>query len=161
MRAKTFLQSRGTTKWSPEGLLFYCHFYYGGFCMTNLEKNKITELRKQGLGYRKISRIVGISENTVKSFCSRTKNSDKGKDVCKECGKPLIQTKGVKRKIFCSGQCRMKWWNNHKELLNRKKIREYICPCCGKTFSVYGNVKRKYCSYDCYIEDRFGGHSDE
>ena len=32
-----------------------------------------------------------------------------------------------------------------------------ICPVCKKTFTVYGNANRKYCSHECYIEDRFGG----
>lgn len=126
--------------------------------MTDHEKQMITELWEQKLGYRKISKIVGISENTVKSFCNKERNiPERKKDACKECGKPLKQTKGKKRKIFCSDKCRMKWWNNHREQLNKKKTRELMCPGCGKPFPVYGNVKRKYCSHECYIRDRFGG----
>lgn len=32
-----------------------------------------------------------------------------------------------------------------------------VCPVCKKPFTVYGNANRKYCSHECYIEDRFGG----
>ena len=39
--------------------------------MTNEQKIQIAEMRKLGLGYIKIARNLGISENTVKSFCRR------------------------------------------------------------------------------------------
>ena len=31
---------------------------------------------------------------------------------------------------------------------------------CGKPFTVYGNSKRKYCSHECYIRNRFKGGDD-
>ncbi len=131
--------------------------------MTDLEKDKITELREKGYGYKKIAQILEVQENTVKSFCNRSKSKELicNDDVCMECGKPIKQIKGRKRKIFCSDKCRMKWWNNHKELVSKKTVREAICSGCGKPFPVYGNAKRKYCSHECYIVDRFGGKRDE
>ena len=39
--------------------------------MTADEKNKIARLRKNGMGYLKISQTLGLNENTVKTFCRR------------------------------------------------------------------------------------------
>ena len=131
--------------------------------MTDEQCQKITNLRTAGNGYKKISKLLGLSENTVKSFCQRRKlggavvNSNIEVAVCKCCGKPVPQNPGRKQKKFCSDQCRMKWWNSHLDQVQRKANYVYICPVCKKTFTVYGNANRKYCSHECYIEDRFGG----
>ena len=39
--------------------------------MTNEQRMIVSSLRAQGMGYGAIARKVGISENTVKSFCRR------------------------------------------------------------------------------------------
>ena len=39
--------------------------------MTDEQHQKITNLRAAGNGYKKISNVLGLSENTVKSFCQR------------------------------------------------------------------------------------------
>ncbi len=39
--------------------------------MTSDQKNTITEYRRNGLGYKKISQLTGVSENTIKTFCRR------------------------------------------------------------------------------------------
>ena len=39
--------------------------------MTNEQRMIVSALRAQGMGYGAIARKVGISENTVKSFCRR------------------------------------------------------------------------------------------
>ena len=41
--------------------------------MTDEQRQKITNLRAAGNGYKKISKLLGLSENTVKSFCQRRK----------------------------------------------------------------------------------------
>ena len=41
--------------------------------MTDEQCQKITNLRAAGNGYKKISKLLGLSENTVKSFCRRRK----------------------------------------------------------------------------------------
>lgn len=41
--------------------------------MTETEKQKINELRNQGLGYKTIAKKLSISVNTVKSYCQRHK----------------------------------------------------------------------------------------
>lgn len=127
--------------------------------MTDKQKIEIERMRRAGMGYKKIAVTLELSENTVKSYCRRlndTPAKDNG-EKCLTCGKPLIQIPGYKKKKFCSDSCRMKWWNAHLDIVQRKAIYTFICPNCGKEFTVYGNANRKYCCHECYIEDRFGG----
>ena len=129
--------------------------------MTDEDRMRIVELRKEGKGYKRIAQLLGLSENTVKSFCRRRhllkENPEDKKDVCPCCGKVLVQLPGRKPKKFCSDKCRMKWWNSHLDQVNRKANYSFVCPVCKKQFSVYGNANRKYCSHACYIKARFGG----
>lgn len=39
--------------------------------MTQIQRERILELQDAGLGYKKIAAELGISVNTVKSFCRR------------------------------------------------------------------------------------------
>lgn len=139
--------------------------------MDGFQKEQIRNLRREGMSYAKIAKRVDVSRDAVISFCRRNGlqeikkpipvvNTDAA-DVCRECGKPLIQVDGMKRRVFCSKECRVKWWKEHPERLNQKAVYQYTCPHCGKPFSAYGNSKRKYCSHACYISDRFGGGADE
>ena len=131
--------------------------------MTNEQKMKIAELRGQGFGYKKIGQVIGLSDSAVKSYCHRAglteavepTPSDGG--TCQFCGKPILQIPGRKQKRFCSDSCRNKWWDSHLEIVKRKAVYTFTCPSCGKEFTAYGNANRKYCSHECYIEDRFGG----
>ena len=133
--------------------------------MTDKQRTQIKDYRKEGYGYKKISQLTGVCENTVKSFCRRnglggnagSMKLASNESLCKCCGVPVKQTPGRKQKIFCSDHCRNKWWNAHLSLVNRKAYYEYTCPTCGKVFTVYGNANRKYCSHECYITNRFGG----
>lgn len=130
--------------------------------MTNEQKNMIEAYRRKGVGYKQIAKELGMSPNSVKSYCRRNHLSNEDlkrnedETFCEQCGKTIQQVKGRKRKRFCSDKCRNSWWNAHLDLVKRKAIYEYICPTCGKTFSVYGNAKRKYCSHACYLAGRFG-----
>ena len=130
--------------------------------MTDEDRMQIVELRKEGKGYKRIAQLLGLSENTVKSFCWRRhllkENPEDKKDVCPCSGKVLVQRPGRKTKMFCSDKCRMKWWNSHLEQVERKANYSYVCPVCKKNFTVYGNANRKYCSHECYIKNRFGGN---
>lgn len=76
--------------------------------------------------------------------------------LCEQCGRPIIQNPGRKRKRFCSDACRNKWWNSHLDLVKRKAVYTFTCLACGKKFTVYGNSHRKFCSHACYIAYRFG-----
>ncbi len=131
--------------------------------MTDEQIKRITELREQGIGYGKISQILDISQNTVKSFCQRNNlggmrfpAADADIHVCKFCGKEVHQNPGRKEKKFCDDKCRMAYWNSHQDKVERKAIYEYTCPYCGKPFTAYGNANRRYCSRICYFTARFG-----
>ncbi len=135
--------------------------------MTDEQRNQIREYRANGMGYSKIAQALGLSVNTVKSFCRRkglggvvafTSNVTlTDTKVCECCGAEVIQNPGRKLKRFCSDRCRNKWWNEHLDQVDRRANYEYVCPYCHKPFTAYGNSKRKYCSHECYIADRFGG----
>ncbi len=125
--------------------------------MTEVQKQKIKYLRAQGFSYKAISDELRISVNTVKSYCRRSAlGSDSivaletATDICDSCNKELIHTPGAKRKRFCTDQCRMAWWAQHPDAISRKAVYNFVCPVCNKTFTAYGNAKRKYCSRDCY-----------
>ena len=140
--------------------------------MTPDEKSRLTALRQAGCSYAEIAGELGISKNTVKTFCRRngltgeaenaliteTLKHQEGR-MCPNCGKPVIQPQGRKEKKFCSYTCRNRWWNSHMDLVNRKAIYTYTCPTCGTAFTAYGNNHRKYCCHECYIADRFGGRT--
>ena len=138
--------------------------------MTADEKAKITHMRLEGVGFVKISTDLGISVNTIKSYCRRkallgggigtssveTKKHDS--TCCKQCGKRLAQKTKCKPKKFCSENCRRAWWKaNNSGNSSRKAFYRLICACCGKEFESYGNSHRKYCDHSCYIVSRFGG----
>ena len=129
--------------------------------MNKIQKEHIELLRAEGQSYTRIAYILGVSVNTVKSFCRR---NDPGnvenalKEQCRGCGSSLIQTKGAKQKHFCSDLCRMKWWNAHPEAVNRKAIYKLTCMQCGVEFESYGNKGRKYCSRTCSGAARMTSH---
>ena len=133
--------------------------------MTDTQRAAIAEYRRSGYGYKKISQLTGVCESSVKTYCRRNGLTGSAEEAprgisektCQCCGKTVIQYPGRKEKKFCSDACRNKWWNSHLNLVNRKAMYDFVCPTCGKPFSAYGNRNRKYCSHECYIEDRFGG----
>lgn len=133
--------------------------------MTTEEKKEITRMRKQAMGYTEIADALGISKDTVKTYCKRNNlggvlaaNPErKAENACLECGKPIVQEPKHKPKKFCCKECRQKWWNAHPEKVTHKALYEFSCPNCGVSFSAYGNSKRKYCSHQCYISARFNG----
>ena len=133
--------------------------------MTTVQKQRIEYLRGKGDSYAIIADALGISENTIKSYCRRNHigvaiepEQPATTDVCANCGCPLNHTQGVKHKRFCSNKCRMAWWKAHPEAVNRKAVYRFVCPTCGAEFEAYGNSKRKYCSRACFGTARRGCH---
>lgn len=136
--------------------------------MDDKQKQKVAVLRANGCGYRTIARKLGISPNTVKSYCRRNglggvavpkrKTPQFTGEVtpCWNCGAEIRQVAKRKKRIFCCDKCRNEWWNHHLDLVDRRALRTQTCPVCGRAFEVYGSAPRKYCSHECYIEDRFG-----
>lgn len=134
--------------------------------MTYQLKQKITQMRRDGFSYAKVADALGISENTVKSFCRRNGLGGIGADIvtqsdgalCQNCKVPLTHTAGAKKKRFCSDKCRMAWWNAHPEAVHRKAVYTFHCAYCGLQFESYGNRKRKYCSRACYGKSKVIHH---
>lgn len=84
----------------------------------NLKEN-ITALRVLNYSYACIGEKLGVSPNTVKSFCRRssivpqdsykTKSEKASLELCRYCGKMLIQNSS-QHKTFCDDSCRMAYW---------------------------------------------------
>lgn len=126
--------------------------------MTENEKHRIVELKVQGLGYRAIAKELGIAVSTVSSYLRRIKDVEAiSKQKCKCCGLELKQTKGHRQRVFCSDKCRIKWWKNNKEQLNKKKMIKNLCPICHKEFFYYPGKIQKFCSWNCYLINKRGG----
>jgi len=136
--------------------------------MTNLQKNEIIRLHNGGANYTEIAETLGISKNTVKTFCWRNKKAkaDGNKDVkiadevrtqCENCDKPLERLQKRKPRRFCGDACRLAWWGKNRDSLNRKAVYPLVCAHCNSGFDSYGNKSRKYCRHECYIATRFGG----
>ncbi|CAK7037264.1 RNA polymerase subunit sigma-70 [Tissierella sp.] len=138
--------------------------------MTDYEREKIYELRMQGLGYKAIGNILGLTRDAVRSFCKRNNLNGNGEVVslnvevmkeenllCLHCGRLMKPKEKGRPRKFCSEECRRIWWKNNQDKRNENDtaIYNYNCLHCGKEFSIYGNKKRKFCSHDCYIKYRF------
>jgi len=138
--------------------------------MTEDQKEKIRQLRLEGIGYKKISEEIGLSRDSVRGYCRRHGLDGFGEELalkrkilmqeefiyifCPQCGKEIKQNaKGRKRK-YCSMECKRKWDKTHRKAFDLK------CSYCGKEFKSLGIKTLKYCSRDCYIKDRFWRKED-
>ncbi len=125
--------------------------------LTNTQKQMVTNLRLQGLTYAEIAAATELSPNTVKSFCRRShiklsETEPADSNICKNCGRPLTQQIGTKKKSFCNTQCRTEWWNKNR----RRHPYRLTCYCCGREFISFGNKKKKFCSRECRRLSRYG-----
>ena len=143
--------------------------------MTDYQRNMIHEYRVQGMGYKAIGNILGLSRDVVRGYCRKNSlcgdadlvkmnvqvSIEKG-ILCLNCHKALKQPKTGRPRRFCSEHCRRSWWNDSKHRDEGVKKAFYNCTCafCDKEFLSYGKRDRKYCSHDCYIKDRFGVMKD-
>ena len=130
--------------------------------MTTEQKQTIHRLRYAGKDYQSVASELRIKIGTVKTYCFRHSLTDadieeqEQKNECPCCGNKITQRPKIKPRKFCSDKCRIKWWNDNRDLHNKKAQHRNICECCGKEFNSYGNKSRKYCSHSCYISQRFG-----
>ena len=126
---------------------------------------QIEFLRKQGIGYRQIAVELGLSRDAVRYFCKTHDLTGNAKEaqasvkgiMCLQCGKRLLQPGTGRKRLFCSDGCRHKWWHANGKLIPRPlgSREEIACAYCGKTILDYARKKRRYCSHECYIRDRF------
>ena len=129
------------------------------------QKLQIEFFRKQGIGYRQIAEELGLSRDAVRYYCKTHDLAGNAQEayenakgvVCPQCGRKLLQPRTGRKRVFCSNDCKNKWWHASDKLFPRplSSREEIFCACCGKSILAYRNKKRRYCSHECYIRDRF------
>lgn len=138
--------------------------------MVNAEiKQAIITLMANRIGYAEIARQLSIPNSTVKSFVYRHKEmidevltkDRNGIRICPQCS-GIVPKMKYKPRRFCSDECRIRYWHEHRTELQYQAPARYYCQNCHKPFLDYVGKGRKYCSHPCYIAARFtGGYSDE
>ena len=129
--------------------------------MTNAERDYIIRYRQSGKSCAEIARVLGLSANTVKSFCQRNRIAPStqaelsalSETVCLCCGEKIEILPHRKTKRFCSDACRLHWWHTHRDM--EKNAIDRRCFFCGRVFR--SSREQKYCSHACYVKARFGG----
>ena len=134
--------------------------------ITKLKKEQAKILRSKGMGYKKIAAVTGLTKdavrNAIKDVAPGPEDRTLGDrmengEACQYCGDDLPRQSGSGRhRRYCSDQCRRAYWQIHRAEGKQISVYTHICTYCGKTFEVYGRVKRKYCSRDCYMQHRNG-----
>lgn len=124
--------------------------------MTQEQKTLILYYREQHMTYREIGEKLGLSPDTVKTFCRRnTPQEDRtetsASSQCRNCGAPVHLLPGRRERLFCSPACRTAYWRKHNLLGGTPRY----CAGCGALLTG-GSASRKYCSHACYIRHRFG-----
>ena len=135
--------------------------------MTNAERDCIIRYRQSGKSCAEIARVLGLSANTVKSFCQRNRMAPStqaelsalSETVCLCCGEKIEILPHRKTKRFCSDACRYAWAYSHRILGPQNAIQKQ-CAACKKSFFSYPSSHRKYCSHGCYIADRYGREAE-
>lgn len=115
--------------------------------MTKEMKAVIDGLRRKGVSRAEIVRRTGLNKSTVYAWC-RTHPVNKG-DVCLNCGKPLTQIPGRKRRVYCSTECKDAWWKEHPTLRTKQVKYDHVCLYCGKPFT-NGRKEASYCNRTCF-----------
>ena len=141
--------------------------------MDKRTKEKLIKLRiNERKSYGAIAEELGVSVNTVKSFCLRNDLGDdriKGplpartyrtpKQVaeriqigyCRVCGTAFEKGPRQRTKLYCSDLCAHRYRFSHP--------RTYVsrtCLVCGKEIKEIDHRKvRKYCGLDCYRTARY------
>ena len=125
------------------------------YAMTNEQKQAIASMRDSGVPITSIAQQLGLSVNTIKSYCKRHgihsgNQSSKNILFCLQCHKEIPQAEHRKEKKFCSNKCRQLWWAENTALIPRDSQIERICPVCKTSFLSYKSKHRIYCSRTCY-----------
>ena len=141
--------------------------------MDKRTKERLIRLRvNERKSYGAIAEILGMSVNTVKSYCLRNDFGDdrlKGPEparkyvkpkppveriqigYCRVCGTAFEKGPRQRRKLYCSDLCAHRYRFSHP--------RTYVsrtCLVCGKEIKEIDHRKvRKYCGQDCYRTARY------
>lgn len=79
--------------------------------MTNEEKTKIINLRKEGNGYKKIAKEVPcVSIGSIRFICNELEKTL----LCLNCGNKLEMIPHHKEKKYCNDRCRYEYWNKKR-----------------------------------------------
>ena len=136
--------------------------------LTDEQKGRILELKRQGLGYHLVAKEIGVTRDQVRDFCrtkaaielanvygfdiqTQTKQSSKQAKLytCKYCnGKYYRKNSGINSTTYCSDRCKRE--SRNKKARETRKKKEAVCRTCGKTFIRKGNDV--YCSNECRFE---------
>ena len=133
--------------------------------MNERDRNNILNLRAKGMSFLAIAESLGISVGTVKTVCSRNKDTIEQKKQpqsgrnCLACGAPLDNSVTGSRARFCNQRCYYRWWQ--KQAKNPRKEYKKTCPNCHKTFFAASKKSQKYCSRDCFYAARKAGGEGE
>lgn len=124
--------------------------------MTKEQKILVLHYREQHMTYRQIGEKLGLSPDTVKTFCRRKRaQSERTEESvqaqCRNCGAPVHLLPGRRERLFCSPACRTAYWRKHNLLGGTPRY----CAGCGALLTG-GSASRKYCGHACYIRHRFG-----
>ena len=124
--------------------------------MTKSEKETVLSLRQQQYSFSAIAQATGLPIGTIKSFLSRLRGKEESSVTapcitaehshCRECGAPLKQVEHRKVRSFCNDQCRVAYWNKHRDLSQRASAHQQTCEICGRVFYTYHG---QYCSRAC------------
>lgn len=126
--------------------------------MNQETKDKVIELRNQGMGCRSIAKACLVSRDNVRDFL-RTKYAQnltkhiiapKAKilktTVCKNCGKEYHRSDSeINSMLYCSLNCKREQKNQRAQAHRRTKMR--VCKSCGQYF--YAPNNSVYCSDQC------------
>ena len=135
--------------------------------MTNDQKGKIIELRKIGIGYRRIAMALELPRDIVRNYCKaqgldgygsdlKKKKPDEefSKEFCKNCGNRINEKPtGGRPKTFCSTKCKRTWEEIHPIM------HSHVCYYCGKEFESRAS-QAHFCSRKCYMRNRFWRKED-
>ena len=133
--------------------------------MKREDFKQVQSLREAGYSYSRIATVLGVPKNSVKSYCNRFRIRPGARDQfadedgglrCRQCGLVIESERSSAIRRFCSNECRMRWWNAHRDHAKSKVMQMVVCANCNKAFRSYIGGHRKYCCHECYIIDRFG-----
>ena len=100
----------------------------GGACVKQEQKELIRSLRLHGWGYKRIARELKLNRNEVQLFCTTNGHGGPGEFVklnmlvwneqnnrCVICGEKLSQKSHGRKRRFCSGKCRTRFYRLRKQ----------------------------------------------
>ncbi|WP_075979942.1 RNA polymerase subunit sigma-24 [Bacillus massilinigeriensis] len=140
--------------------------------MNDEQRSQIRIMRYEGIGYKRIGDALGLSRDIIRGYCKRhgldgratelVVNKDEDEKFkqkithvyCLTCGSKLEQKVMGKKRKYCSIECKRKWEKDNP------KIYKLRCDYCRKEYLSERVKKRKFCSNDCYVRNRFFKEED-